>query len=66
MPKNLEILIAIAGLYLAWKMYQSSKPAEATKAAWQSFPGGIQIDPNGNYYVDGKLIWSPTAYGGAA
>lgn len=61
--QNIELVIAAVGLFLAWKMYQSSKPA--AKAPWQNFPGGVSIDPNGNYYVDGKLVWSPTAYGNA-
>lgn len=64
--QNIELAVAFLGLFLAWKMYQSSKaPESASKAAWQSFPGGVQIDPNGNYYVDGRLVWSPTAFGAA-
>lgn len=33
----------------------------ATGYGWRYFSDGTVIDPQGNYYVNGSMIWSPSS-----
>ena len=35
-----------------------SNPGDAGYG-WRYFSNGVAIDPSGNYYQDGNLVWSP-------
>lgn len=58
--KTSEMIVVAGLLFLAWKMYKTT-PGAATRAAWQYFPGGMAIDPNGAYYVNGQQVWTPAS-----
>lgn len=61
--KTMEWVIAAGLVLLAWKMWNGKAQAATPKSGWQNFPGGVSIDPQGNYYLDGKPVWT-TAMGG--
>lgn len=75
---NNALVLGLAGLalYLIWQS-QKNKTATTTTAAsfvdeifdqrpyangWRYFENGVSIDPAGNYYQNGAMVWqSPGA-----
>ncbi|AXS79855.1 hypothetical protein [Dechloromonas sp. HYN0024] len=47
---------AVGGMY-AKNVTNSALPSEPGYA-WQYFDNGTAIDPQGNYYLNGNLVWS--------
>ncbi|MBC3930365.1 hypothetical protein [Undibacterium curvum] len=58
----LGLTLAAVGGAAWWFFWRDStdKPVEIEtgKKGWQVFSDGTEIDPKGNYYLNGKLIWS--------
>lgn len=46
--------IIVAGLLLL-----AASLAKGGNVKWQFLPGGVSIDPAGNYWKDGVMVWSP-------
>lgn len=62
--KSQDVVILAAAALVGWYLIKSAKGATVKRAgdgAWHTYENGVTIDPAGNYYRDGVLIWSPYA-----
>lgn len=41
-------------------IYNAAKPGQPG-FGWQYFSDGVAIDPKGNYYLNGQMVWKNTA-----
>lgn len=65
MKKNDILILALAGL-IGWLLIRDKTTAGMVKShgdgQWHYNDNGVSIDPAGNWFRNGVLIWSPYAH----